>query len=133
MEKQREKESPKDDEPKTKEELRYEKMTDVVTLSTDARHVNLVDSVKGSIDGRIKTLESEIEIDNSREGTFEGASAYKLEQLSELKQRSAKLEADIGFRMADIANEIEKDKDEISEEELSAKDEDETAENSDNE
>ena len=59
--------------------------------------------------------------------------AYKLEQLSELKQRSAKLEADIGFRMADIANEIEKDKDEISEEELSAKDEDETAENSDNE
>ena len=121
LEKQREKEGPKDDEPKTKEELRYEKMTDVVTLSTDARHVNLVDSVKGSIDGRIKTLESEIEIDNSRKDTLEGASAYKLEQLSELKQRSAKLEADIGFRMADIANEIEKDKDETSEEVLRTK------------
>lgn len=137
MEKQKEKEEQKDDEPKTKEELRYEKMTDVVTLSTDARHVNLVDSVKGSIDGRIKTLESEIEMDNGRkvDTASTGASAYKLEQLSELKQRSARLEADLGSRMADIANKIEKDKDDISEKEAAAKEEDETeaAENNDNE
>lgn len=135
MEKQKEKEEPKDDEPKTKEELRYEKMTDVVTLSTDARHVNLVDSVKGSIDGRIKTLESEIEMDNGRkvDAASTGASGYKLEQLSELKQRSAKLESDLGFRMADIANKIEKDKDDISEEAPFAEDEDEAEENSNNE
>ncbi len=130
MEKQQEKESEKDDQPKTKEELQYERMTDVVTLSGDAKHVNLIDSVKGSIDGRIKTLESEIEIDNGRglESGLEGASAYKVEQLSELKQRSAKLESDLGFRMTDIANKIEDEKDKVPEEESSDADAKETAE-----
>ncbi len=115
MEKEREKNTGKDDEPKTKEELQYKKMTDVVTLSNDAGHIELLDSVKNKVDGRIKVLESEIALDNGREGT----SSYKLEQLSQLKQRSAKLETDLGFRIADLVNESNESSDETPEEDSS--------------
>ncbi len=121
MEKQQDKNSQKEDESKTSEELQYEKMTDVVTLSNDAQHVNLIDSVKTKTDKRIKVLESEISLDSgSGRG---GASSYKTEQLSELKQRSAKLASDLGFRMADIANDIDEERDELSVEKPSEEDE----------
>jgi len=92
-----------DDEPKTREELQNERLTDVVTLSGDVRNVDMLDSVKTKVDGRIKILESEISLDNGRRG----AAAFKKEELSELKKKSAELASDIGSRMVDITEEID--------------------------
>ena len=112
LEKKEDKENA-DDTPKTKEELQNERLTDVVTLSGDVRNVDMLDSVKTRLDGRIKILESEISLDNGRRG----AADFKKEELSDLKQKSAKLASDIGSRMVDIAEEIDENNEKKPEEE----------------
>ncbi len=92
-----------DTEPKTREELQNERLTDVVTLSGDVHNVDMLDSVKTKADGRIKILESEISLDTGRLG----ASEFKKEELSELKKKSSQLASEIGSRMAEIAEEID--------------------------
>ena len=112
LEKKEDKEK-ENDEPKTQEELQNERLTDVVTLSGDVRNVDMLDSVKTRLDGRIKILESEISLDNGRRG----AADFKKEELSDLKQKSAKLASDIGSRMVDIAEEIDENNEKKPEEE----------------
>ena len=73
----------------------------------------MLDSVKTRLDGRIKILESEISLDNGRRG----AADFKKEELSDLKQKSAKLASDIGSRMVDIAEEIDENNEKKPEEE----------------
>lgn len=102
LEKKEDKENT-DNEPKTREELQNEHMSDIVTLSGDVRNINMLDSVKTKVDNRIKILESEISLDNGRLGTAD----FKKEELSELKKKSAELASDIGARMVDIADEID--------------------------
>lgn len=107
LEKKEEKEN-SDKEPKTREELQNEHMTDIVTLSGDVRNINMLDSVKTKVDNRIKILESEISLDNERQG----AADFKKEELSELKKKSAELASDIGSRMVDIAEDIDENNEE---------------------
>lgn len=107
LEKKEDKENA-DDTPKTQEELNNERLTDIVTLSDDVRNVDMLDSVKAKVDRRIKTLESEISLDNERNERL-GAADFKKEELSELKKKSAELASNIGSRMAEIAEEIDED------------------------
>ena len=102
LEKQEDKEK-EDNEPKTREELQNERLTDVVTLSGNVRNADMLDSVKTKVDGRIKILESEISLDTGRQG----ASEFKKKELSDLKKKSSELASEIGLRMADIAEEID--------------------------
>ena len=117
LEKKEDKENA-DDTPKTKEELENERMTDIVTLSGDVQNVDMLDSVKTKVDRRITILESEISLDTGR---LIG-SDFKKEELSELKKKSALLASDIGSRMAEIAEEIEEDKEKTPEEESGTED-----------
>lgn len=111
--KQDEEKGQTDKEPQTSEEIRYEKMTDAVSLSNDVKNADLLDSVKDRMDGRIKVLKSEIEIDNNRSDTGFGASAYKLNELSRLETQSVKISYDIGSRMADIAEETNENNEKV--------------------
>ena len=117
LEKKEDKENA-DDTPKTKEELENERMTDIVTLSGDVQNVDMLDSVKTKVDRRITILESEISLDTGRLID----SDFKKEELSELKKKSALLASDIGSRMAEIAEEIEEDKEKTPEEESGTED-----------
>lgn len=123
--KQDEEKGQKDKEPQTSEEIQYEKMTDVVSLSNDVKNADLLDSVKDRVDGRIKVLKSEIEIDNNRSGTESGASAYKLNELSRLETQSVKISYDIGSRMADIAEEANENNEKVPARDSSGKENDE--------
>lgn len=130
LEKQEEEKKSDNEEPMTREEFLNKRMNDVAVMSNDAQHVDLLDSVKTKVDGRIKVLESEISLDNGRAGDGgTGASAFKKEELSELKKKSAELSADIGSRMVDIAEDVEEDREKrpVSD---SAEDEDDTADTS---
>ena len=93
-------------------------MTDIVTLSGDVQNVDMLDSVKTKVDRRITILESEISLDTGRLID----SDFKKEELSELKKKSALLASDIGSRMAEIAEEIEEDKEKTPEEESGTED-----------
>lgn len=109
--KQEEEKNQENKEPQPSEEIQYEKMTDVVSLSNDARNVDLLDSVKDRTDGRIRVLKSEIEIDN---GSDRGdASSYKEKELTDLETQSVKIAFDIGSRMADIAEETTENNEEV--------------------
>lgn len=112
LEKKEDKENA-DNSPKTREELENERLTDIVTLSGDVQNVDMLDSVKTKVDRRITVLESEISLDTGRLG----ASDFKKEELSELKKKSALLASDIGTRMAEIAEEVDEDKEKAPEEE----------------
>lgn len=115
--KQEDENSRENQEPKTSEELQYERMTDVVTLSNDVKNVDMLDSVKTRVDGRIKVLQSEIDIDSNRNGVSSGASSHKLQELADLEERSAKLTSDIGSRMAAVVSETNEDNEKIPEKE----------------
>ena len=117
LEKKEEKENT-DNEPKTREELQNEHMSDIVTLSGDVHNISMLDSVKTKVDNRIKILESEISLDTGRLG----AADFKKEELSELKKKSAELASDIGSRMVDIAEEIDENKEETPEKASEEKD-----------
>ncbi len=107
--KQEEEKGQENKEPQTSEELRYEKMTDVVTLSEDVKHVDLLDSAKNRVDGRIKVLKSEIALDDNRvpDGSLGGATTTKKRELADLETRSVKIASDIGSRMVDIIEETD--------------------------
>ena len=117
LEKKEEKENT-DNEPKTREELQNEHMSDIVTLSGDVHNISMLDSVKTKVDNRIKILESEISLDTGRLG----AADFKKEELSELKKKSAELASDIGSRMVDIAEEIDENKEQTPEKASEEKD-----------
>lgn len=112
--KQEEEKSPENKEPQTSEEIQYEKMTDVVSLSNDVDNVDLLDSVKNRVDGRIKVLKSEIELDKLN-NELSGASSYKERELADLETQSVKIASDIGSRMADIVEESNEDNEKIPE------------------
>lgn len=112
--KQEEEKSPENKEPQTSEEIQYEKMTDVVSLSNDVDNVDLLDSVKDRVDGRIKVLKSEIELDKLN-NELSGASSYKERELADLETQSVKIASDIGSRMADIVEESNEDNEKIPE------------------
>lgn len=112
--KQEEEKSPENKEPQTSEEIQYEKMTDVVSLSNDVDNVDLLDSVKDRVDGRIKVLKSEIELDKLN-NELSGASSYKERELADLETQSVKIASDIGSRMADIVKESNEDNEKIPE------------------
>lgn len=101
-EKQTEKsnEQKEDKEPKTEEEILSERMTDLTTLSTDIEHVEILDSAKTTVDGRIKVLKSEMKLDRSHSAE---SSDGKTEELSQLEKRSKKLSSEIGSSLIDIA------------------------------
>lgn len=99
-------EQKKENEPLTREEFLNKKMTDLTELSGSISRVQIMDSAKSAIDGRIKVLKSEIELDKKlRSGTDldGGAADYKMEQLAELEKRSKDLSSEIGKSLIQIA------------------------------
>lgn len=110
LKKEDEEKKSNDTEPKTREELLNERMNNVAAMSSDAEHIDTLDSVKSSVDGRIKVLESEIDLDNGRFEGASGASDYKKNTLSDLKKKSAEISADINSRMAALAEEVSEER-----------------------
>lgn len=112
LEKQKEEKQSGDEEPKTREELLNERMNNVAAMSNDVQHIDTLDSLKSKIDGRIKVLESEISLDESRapDGSLTGASDLKKETVSNLKKKSAEITADINSRMVTLAEEVSEER-----------------------
>lgn len=96
------KEQKEDKEPRTREEVFNKRMTDLTTLSADIEHVEIIDSAKTAVDGRIKVLKSELELDSSHNA--ESADGKK-ERLAQLEKRSKKLASEIGSQLIDISEE----------------------------
>jgi len=92
------------DEPVTREEDLNRRMNDITGLSDSISRIQVMDSARAAIDGRIKVLRSEIELDtlnNERSGA--SSSSYKKEQLAELEKRSKNLSQEIGTRLVQLA------------------------------
>lgn len=106
LKKEDEEKKSNDTEPKTKEELLNERMNNVAAMSSDAEHIDTLDSVKSIVNGRIKVLESEIALDGGRAG----ASDFKKNTLSDLKKKSAEISANINSRMAALAEEVSEER-----------------------
>lgn len=92
--------------PKTKQEAEKQKMADLTKLSVNAEQVDTIYSVKKSVEGEARVLESEIQLDKSRNVGKE-LIENKEEKLTELQNQSEKLMRDIGKKL----EEVQKDSD----------------------
>ncbi len=90
------------DEPVTREEALTRRMNDITGLSDSIGRIQVMDSAKAAIDGRIKVLRSELELD-ALNNDRPGASPYKKEQIAELEKRSKDLSQEIGTRLVQLA------------------------------
>lgn len=87
---------------KTREEILDKRMADITALSNDIEHVQIMDSAKTAIDGRIRVLKSELKLDH---GHSADPSDGKMENIKELEKRSKKLDSEIGKQLIEIADE----------------------------
>ena len=90
------------DEPVTREEALTRRMNDITGLSDSIGRIQVMDSAKAAIDGRIKVLRSELELD-ALNNDRPGASSYKKDQIAELEKRSKDLSQEIGTRLVQLA------------------------------
>ena len=80
-------------EPKTKEEVQAEKMSNILVASASVEHAEIISSVKASTDGEIGVLKSEIKTDGGN------VSQMKIDQLTELETKSGDLITDIAVKL----------------------------------
>lgn len=126
MEKQAEK-GKKDDEPKTRQEIENERLSNVMDMSQGLERAEMTDSVKKRVDGEARVLKSEIELDGMYANGLETSKeliSKKEEKLSELERKSTELLSDIGEIVADTAEKVKEQNEAAASEE---KEEDETA------
>lgn len=83
---------------KTKQEAEKQKMADLTKLSVNAEQVDTIYSVKKNIDGDAKVLESEIQLDKSRNAGSD-LIENKEDKLIKLQTQSEKLMRDIGKKL----------------------------------
>lgn len=86
--------SKKNDEPKTKQEIEQERISNLVDLSSGMSQVRAVQSSQTQIEGEARVLESEIKMDKGRTGDTE-IIAKKEEKLAQLQQKAAELTANV--------------------------------------
>lgn len=84
--------SPKNDEPKTKQEIEQERISNLVDLSSGMSQIRTVQSSQTRVEGEARVLESEIKMDKGRTGDTE-IIAKKEEKLAQLQQKAAELTA----------------------------------------
>ena len=84
--------SSKNDEPKTKQEIEQEKISNLVDLSSGMSQIRTVQSSQTQVEGEARVLESEIKMDKGRTGDTE-ITAKKEEKLAQLQQKAAELTA----------------------------------------
>ena len=84
--------SSKNDEPKTKQEIEQEKISNLVDLSSGMSQIRTVQSSQTQVEGEARVLESEIKMDKGRMGDTE-ITAKKEEKLAQLQQKAAELTA----------------------------------------
>lgn len=84
--------SSKNDEPKTKQEIEQEKISNLVDLSSGMSQIRTVQSSQTRVEGEARVLESEIKMDKGRTGDTE-ITAKKEEKLVQLQQKAAELTA----------------------------------------
>lgn len=111
----------KDDEPKTKEEILTKRMTDITEISRDIDRIQILDSTKTTLDGRITVLESELSLDASHSSR---STNYKKDQIEELEKRSKNLSSEIASGLVEIAEDEAKanDPDSVKEEDRPGED-----------
>lgn len=107
MEKETEKQTEsKKEEPKTEQEIQNQRLANITDLSVQADRVEVTNSIKTKLDGRVGVLESELELDKQH-GASEEMIARKESEIAELKQKSNDLTQDIGEKMMDITEDIQ--------------------------
>lgn len=89
---EKEQSSKKNDEPKTKQEIEQERISNLVDLSSGMSQVRAVQSSQTQVEGEARVLESEIKMDKGRTGDTE-IIAKKEEKLEQLQQKAAGLTA----------------------------------------
>lgn len=95
-EKQAEKlETKKDDKPKTEEEVMNDRLSNIVNISSDVEHAEIISTAKSKLEGEASVLEAEINSDGSR------VLESKLDRVVEIKSQTAKLTA----KVSDVINE----------------------------
>lgn len=82
----------KNNEPKTKQAIEQEKISDLVDLSSGMSQIRTVQSSQTQAEGEASVLESEIKMDKGRMGDTE-IIAKKEEKLAQLQQKAAELTA----------------------------------------
>lgn len=106
MEKEAEKQSEsKKEEPKTEQEIQNQRLADITDLSVQADQVEVTNSIKTKLDGRVGVLESELKLDKQR-GASKEMIERKENEIAALKQRSNDLVQDMGDKMMDITEDI---------------------------
>jgi Mg2+ and Co2+ transporter CorA len=84
--------SKKNNEPKTKQEIEQERISNLTDLSSGMSQIRTVQSSQTQVEGEARVLESEIKMDKGRMGDTE-IIAKKEEKLSQLQQKAAELTA----------------------------------------
>ena len=82
----------KNNEPKTKQAIEQERISDLVDLSSGMSQIRTVQSSQTQVEGEARVLESEIKMDKGRTGDTE-ITAKKEEKLAQLQQKAAELTA----------------------------------------
>ncbi len=82
----------KNNEPKTKQAIEQERISDLVDLSSGMSQIRTVQSSQTQVEGEARVLESEIKMDKGRMGDTE-IIAKKEEKLAQLQQKAAELTA----------------------------------------
>ena len=82
----------KNNEPKTKQAIEQEKISDLVDLSSGMSQIRTVQSSQTQVEGEARVLESEIKMDKGRMGDTE-IIAKKEEKLAQLQQKATELTA----------------------------------------
>ena len=84
--------SKKNNEPKTKQAIEQERISNLAELSSGMSQIRTVQSSQTQVEGEARVLESEIKMDKGRRGDTE-IIAKKEEKLSQLQRRAAELTA----------------------------------------
>ena len=87
--------------PKTKEEVDSERLTNIVSNSSDLRQAKVISSVKKKVDGESRILKAEIKTGN---GPIESKKA----QIKGLDQQSANLASEVSEKLIKLAENITK-------------------------
>lgn len=85
--------------PKTKEELQMEQLSDLTKLSAVSDQAEVMSSVQNKVDGRVSVLKAEVK---TGWGNIEG----KLEEISALESRSRQLTPEIAGDLQEINSQI---------------------------
>lgn len=85
--------------PKTKEEVENERLTNIVSHSSDLRQAQVISSVKAKVDAESRILKAEIKTGN-------GPIESKKVQVKELDQQSANLASQVSEKLTKLAENI---------------------------